>query len=41
MFVGKIECPQITHAESIELARLMDLLRKEIGVQYKEDFEDF
>ncbi|XP_072391958.1 trans-1,2-dihydrobenzene-1,2-diol dehydrogenase-like [Diabrotica undecimpunctata] len=38
---GKIECPHITHAESIELARLMDLFRKEVGVAYPEDSQEF
>ncbi|XP_018572901.1 trans-1,2-dihydrobenzene-1,2-diol dehydrogenase-like [Anoplophora glabripennis] len=37
---GKLESPCITHEESIELARLMDYLRKEMGVAYPEDFQD-
>nr|CAI5868715.1 unnamed protein product [Callosobruchus analis] len=38
---GQIECPHMTHAETIELARLMDLLRKEIGVIFPEDSQEF
>jgi dihydrodiol dehydrogenase / D-xylose 1-dehydrogenase (NADP) len=36
---GKIESPHMPHHESIELAQLMDLLRKEIGVVFPQDFE--
>lgn len=38
---GKIESGQITHNESIELARLMDLMRKEMGVAFPEDSQNF
>ncbi|XP_074029705.1 trans-1,2-dihydrobenzene-1,2-diol dehydrogenase [Leptinotarsa decemlineata] len=38
---GKIESSHITHEESIELARLMDILRKELGVVFPEDSQDF
>lgn len=31
----------MTHVESIELAKLMDLLRKELGVQFPEDSQEF
>ncbi|KAK9880771.1 hypothetical protein WA026_013092 [Henosepilachna vigintioctopunctata] len=34
---GKLESPQITHCESIQLAQLMDLMRKEVGLRFKED----
>jgi len=36
---GKIESPNITHEESIQLAQLMDSLRKQIGVVFPEDFD--
>ncbi|RZC41922.1 trans-1,2-dihydrobenzene-1,2-diol dehydrogenase-like, partial [Asbolus verrucosus] len=36
---GKIESPHMPHHESIELAQLMDLLRKEVGVVFPQDFE--
>jgi dihydrodiol dehydrogenase / D-xylose 1-dehydrogenase (NADP) len=36
---GKTESPHMPHHESIELAQLMDLLRKEIGVVFPQDFE--
>ncbi|XP_050299032.1 trans-1,2-dihydrobenzene-1,2-diol dehydrogenase-like [Anthonomus grandis grandis] len=38
---GLIENPSITHQESIELARLMDLVRKQLGVVFPEDSQDF
>nr|CAH7723960.1 unnamed protein product [Callosobruchus chinensis] len=37
---GQIECPHMTHAETIELARQMDLLRKEMGVSFPEDAQE-
>ncbi|KAJ8924867.1 hypothetical protein NQ315_001022 [Exocentrus adspersus] len=40
ILAGKLESPCIPHEESIELARLMDYLRKEMGVAYPEDFQD-
>ncbi|CAH1155336.1 unnamed protein product [Phaedon cochleariae] len=38
---GLIECSNITHDESTELARLMDLMRKELGVVFPEDSQEF
>ncbi|KAG5897496.1 hypothetical protein JTB14_031118 [Gonioctena quinquepunctata] len=38
---GKIESHHMTHDESIELAKLMDLLRKEMGVVFPEDSMEF
>ncbi|KAJ8981245.1 hypothetical protein NQ317_005760 [Molorchus minor] len=38
---GKIESSHITHEESIELARLMDHLRFEMGVKFPEDSQEF
>ncbi|XP_074029708.1 trans-1,2-dihydrobenzene-1,2-diol dehydrogenase [Leptinotarsa decemlineata] len=38
---GKIESSHITHEESVELARLMDLLRMEMGVVFPEDSQEF
>lgn len=35
----EIESPHMTHAESIELAQLMDLMRKELGVVFPQDSE--
>ncbi|KAL1497331.1 hypothetical protein ABEB36_008313 [Hypothenemus hampei] len=34
---GLIESPQITHEESIEIARLMDFMRKQLDVIFPED----
>ncbi|KAK9880770.1 hypothetical protein WA026_013091 [Henosepilachna vigintioctopunctata] len=34
---GRLESPQITHDETIQLAQLMDLMRKEVGLRFKED----
>lgn len=31
----------MTHEESIELAKLMDLLRKEVGLHFPEDSQEF
>ncbi|XP_044257037.1 trans-1,2-dihydrobenzene-1,2-diol dehydrogenase-like isoform X1 [Tribolium madens] len=36
---GKIESAHMSHLESIELAQLMDLMRKEVGVVFPQDFE--
>ncbi|CAH1978968.1 unnamed protein product [Acanthoscelides obtectus] len=38
---GQIECEHMTHAETIELAMLMDLLRNEMGVVFPEDSQEF
>ncbi|CAG9767108.1 unnamed protein product [Ceutorhynchus assimilis] len=38
---GLLECPEITHNESIEIARLMDLMRKQMGVVFPEDEQEF
>ncbi|XP_060522738.1 trans-1,2-dihydrobenzene-1,2-diol dehydrogenase-like [Cylas formicarius] len=38
---GEIECKHMTHEESIELARLMDTMRKEVGVIFPEDSQEF
>lgn len=37
---GKIESDSISHAESIQLANLMDTFRKQIGVTYPADQEE-
>ncbi|XP_065214119.1 trans-1,2-dihydrobenzene-1,2-diol dehydrogenase-like [Planococcus citri] len=34
---GLLECPLISHAESLLLARLQDKIRREIGVKYDQD----
>lgn len=38
---GRIESPQMTHEDSIEVASLMDKVRAELGVVYDADFEDY
>lgn len=38
---GKIESSQMTHDESIELAGMMDYMRKELGLQFPEDTQEF
>ncbi|KAK5649086.1 hypothetical protein RI129_003978 [Pyrocoelia pectoralis] len=35
--MGLLECPKITHAESLELAQLMDKIRADVGVIFDED----
>lgn len=35
--LGKIESPYITHAESIQLAHHMDMLRRAVGVVFDVD----
>jgi len=34
---GLLECPKITHKESIQLAQLMDKVRKDVGVVFAQD----
>lgn len=41
ILAGKIECAQMTHNESIGLARLMDTMRREVGVVFPEDSQHF
>ncbi|ENN79502.1 trans-1,2-dihydrobenzene-1,2-diol dehydrogenase [Dendroctonus ponderosae] len=41
ILAGEIESPQMTHKESIQLAGWMDLIRKELGVKFRCDFEDW
>ncbi|KAL3284609.1 hypothetical protein HHI36_018763 [Cryptolaemus montrouzieri] len=36
---GKLESSKITHQETIQLAKLMDTMRKEVGLQFPEDLE--
>ncbi|KAK5649087.1 hypothetical protein RI129_003979 [Pyrocoelia pectoralis] len=37
MKMALLECPKITHAESLELAQLMDKMRADVGVIFDED----
>lgn len=37
--IGLLESPRIPHEESLLLARLMDDIRKQVGVVFKEDLE--
>ncbi|XP_018332542.2 trans-1,2-dihydrobenzene-1,2-diol dehydrogenase-like [Agrilus planipennis] len=34
---GMIECPKMTHVESIKLVQLMDKMRKDVGIVYPDD----
>lgn len=38
---GAVESQQVTHAETIQLAQLMDKLRHEMGVEYPADSENY
>lgn len=34
---GKVECETVTHNESLIIARIEDVIRKQIGVTFPED----
>lgn len=36
---GRLECPEVTHQDSIYLARIEDELRKQLGVVYECDLQ--
>lgn len=36
---GRLECPQMPHAESLRIMRWMDSLRQQFGVRYPEEIE--
>ncbi|KAL3284608.1 hypothetical protein HHI36_018762 [Cryptolaemus montrouzieri] len=38
---GKLESSKITHQETIQLAKLLDTMRKEVGYQFPEDLKSF
>lgn len=38
---GATESQQLTHAETIQLAQLMDKLRQEVGVEFPADSENY